>query len=68
MQLNWKGTNKSGKKLGHLAYWENLKLTLDSEYPITDEINTILWNKKFKVNTDSFGPHMNISHTIKYLH
>ena len=46
-QLNWSGTNKSGKKMGHLMYWETQKEKMELEYPQTDKINTTLWNKKF---------------------
>ena len=44
-----------GKKEGHLKYWENLKENFDITYPTTDKINSIVWNKKNKINTESFG-------------
>ena len=48
LQLTWNGTNKSGKKVGHLKHWELLKLEMEIEYPLTDKINSIVWTKKLK--------------------
>ena len=56
LTLSWTGTNKSGKKIGHLKHWETLKNNFDITYPATDKINSLVWNKKFKINSDSFGP------------
>ena len=56
MQPNWAGTNESGKKVGHLKNWNTHKEILNIEYPVSHKITAIIWNKKFKINTESFGP------------
>ena len=54
LDLDWQGTNKSGKTQGHLYFWETTQEKMEIKAPQTDSCREQIGGKKYKINKDSF--------------
>ena len=54
LEIDWQGTNKSGKAQGHLYFWETTQEKMDIKTPSTDNCRETLTGKKYHINSDSF--------------
>ena len=54
LDLDWEGTNKSGKAKGHLKYWGDLQEKMSLKDSVTDSCREYIYKKDYKINTDSY--------------
>ena len=51
---NWKMQRKSAMFQGHIKYWEEKAVLYDLDLEGTDKIRCTIWDRNFRINTDSF--------------
>ena len=54
LDMDWEGTNKSGKAKGHLKHWSDLQEKMSIKDSTTDSCREDIYKKNYRINKDSY--------------